>query len=216
MKKTLLTIFCILASLLGMAQNETVYTEPLLVIINDETPEPQDANIVVQDNGNGTINFVLKNFILKAGADETPIGNICVENLAYTVESDGLKHFSYTGSINIQNGDQAGVSEWYGPLLGPIPVVLQGKLNDEKLYVTIDIDMQSVLQQMIHVQLGTDDFVAEVTGDLNNDGSIDISDAVVVLDAMASDVADMKFDLNKDNAVDISDFVVILDLMAQQ
>ena len=54
-----------------------------------------------------------------------------------------------------------------------------------------------------------------VEGDLNGDGSVDISDAVVILDAMASDVPDMKFDLNGDNAVDISDFVVILDIMAQ-
>lgn len=55
-----------------------------------------------------------------------------------------------------------------------------------------------------------------IEGDLNNDGSVDISDAVVILDAMASDEPDSKYDLNGDNAVDISDFVVVLDLMAQQ
>ena len=55
-----------------------------------------------------------------------------------------------------------------------------------------------------------------IEGDLNGDDSVDISDAVVILDVMASDEPDMKFDLNGDNAVDISDFVVILDLMAQQ
>ena len=53
-------------------------------------------------------------------------------------------------------------------------------------------------------------------GDLNGDGTIDIADAVCVLDVMASAEPDMKADLNGDGSVDIADLVVVLDLMAQQ
>ena len=53
-------------------------------------------------------------------------------------------------------------------------------------------------------------------GDLNGDGTIDIADAVCVLDVMASAEPDMTADLNGDGSVDIADLVVVLDLMAQQ
>ena len=53
-----------------------------------------------------------------------------------------------------------------------------------------------------------------IEGDLNGDDSVDISDGVVVLDAIANGDTDSKYDLNKDGFVDISDFVFVLDLMA--
>ena len=140
-----------------------VYTEQLLVTINGETPEPQTADVVVVDNGNGTINFVLKNFILVSGESTIPVGNIVVENIPVVKGSDGLDYISYDDGIIIQPGDLEGVEMWYGPMIceqaGAIPLNLQGKMNDEKLYVTIDIDMKNSLGQVVFVQLGTDDFV---------------------------------------------------------
>ena len=53
-------------------------------------------------------------------------------------------------------------------------------------------------------------------GDLNGDGTIDIADAVIVLNIMASGEENPAADLNKDGAVDIADLVVVLNLMAQQ
>ena len=55
-----------------------------------------------------------------------------------------------------------------------------------------------------------------VSGDLNDDGKVDIADAVTVLNAMAGDEPDMKFDVNGDGKVDIADFVSILNMMAEQ
>ena len=135
-----------------------VYTEQLLVTINGEASEPQMTDITVVDNGDGTINFVLKNFILAGEEEDMPVGNIVVENIPVTEGTDGLDYISYDGSITIQPGDMEGVDMWYGPYIGEIPLKLQGKMNDEKLYVTIDIDMQSTLGQVVYVQLGTDDF----------------------------------------------------------
>ena len=51
-------------------------------------------------------------------------------------------------------------------------------------------------------------------GDLNNDGKVDIADAVTVLNVMAGDEQDLKYDVNGDGKVDIADFVTILNLMA--
>ena len=74
-----------------------VYTEQLLVTINNETSEPQTAEITVVDNGNGTINFVLQNFILISGEEQMPIGNVSVENIPVTEGADGLQYFTFEG-----------------------------------------------------------------------------------------------------------------------
>ena len=54
------------------------------------------------------------------------------------------------------------------------------------------------------------------SGDLNNDGKVDIADAVTVLDYMAASSNAPEADLNGDGKVDIADFVTVLDIMANQ
>ena len=159
MKKLFIVLFFIFANLAVYAKGK-VYTEQIIVTINDESSAPQTADITVVDNGNGAINFELRNFVLVSGDDKMLVGNINVDNLPVVKGEDGLDHISFEGGIMIQPGDMEGVdeSEWFGPELGEIPMKLQGKLNDEKLYVTIDIDMQETLGQVVYVQLGTDDF----------------------------------------------------------
>ena len=55
-----------------------------------------------------------------------------------------------------------------------------------------------------------------VVGDLNGDKKVDIADAVVVLNIMASGEYVAAADLNNDNRIDIADFVAILNIMAAQ
>ena len=201
-----------------------VYTEPLVVTVDGESSEPQDATVTVVSNDDGTINFVLKNFILSMGDSNMPVGNIVVENLPVTKGEDGLDYISYNGNIFIQPGDLAGVDEWYGPMISSlitdedgnptgIPVVLSGKMNDEKLFVTIDIELAG---QVIHVQLGTDDFITTKVGDVNADGDITIADGVAVLNAMAGEEVPGNADVNNDGDITIADFVAVLNLMAEQ
>ena len=194
-----------------------VYTEQLIVTVNGESSEPQLTAVTVYENEDGTIDFELKNFCLSSDGNEIGVGTIALQNLQTTVEADGLTHFSYDGPLVIANGDREGIDMWIGPMLGEIPLKLQGKKNDEKLFVTIDIDMKPTLPQIVNVQLGTDDFAADaITGDLNGDNTVDIADAVSVLNIMAEDGFSPAADINGDGVVDIADFVSILNIMAEQ
>ena len=155
MKKLLLVLICVFTTLMVLAQGK-VYTEQLVVTINGESSAPQLTGVTVIDNGNQTINFELKNFFLSSAETMVPVGNILVENVPVTKGIDGLDHLFFDGNITIQPGDMEGVDMWIGPMFGEIPLKLQGKMNDEKLYVTIDIDMQATMGQVAYVQLGTD------------------------------------------------------------
>lgn len=53
-----------------------------------------------------------------------------------------------------------------------------------------------------------------IKGDLNGDGSVDIADAVEILNVMAGLSANSNADMNGDDSVDIADFVEILNIMA--
>ena len=151
-----------------------VYTEPLVVIVDGESNDPQPTDVTVYNNGDQTVDFELKNFVLGAGEDAVAVGNILVEKLPVTMGSDGLAYISYDGPVNITEGDQEGVNFWLGPQLceafGAIPVKLNAKMNENKLFATIDIELPlGEATQVIHVQLGTDDFSVEPEGKVYTD-----------------------------------------------
>ena len=157
MKKLLLIISCVFTVLTAFAESK-VYNEQLVVTVDGQSADPQMAGVTVVDNGDGTINVVLNNFFLSNAETSIPVGNIAVENLSVTPGADGLGYITFDGSITIQPGDMEGVEYWVGPTVGEIPMKLKGKLNESKLYVTIDIDMKESIGQIVYVQLGTDDF----------------------------------------------------------
>ena len=168
MKKFLLMMLAVcLVPVMGMAETKT-YTDNLVVTINGESTDPQPTSILFTDNGDGTCNFALNNFCLGSGADAIGVGNISLENLVLT-ENKGFSTFTYNGIINISKGDDPNIpaDEWLGPMLGDVPLVLKGEVSDDKIYVSIDIDMTSSLDQMIYVKLGTDNIAyKEYTEDL--------------------------------------------------
>ena len=158
MKKTLLTLFCAFTTLMLSAQSAKTYSDNLVVTVNDLSTPPIPADVLVIDNGDGTINFALKNFCLVLGDNSMPVGNIAIDNLKLEDAEDGLKSFSYNGPLTIAEGDMEGVDSWMGPLLGELPLELSGKLSDDKLYVAISLNLIDMLGQVIYVQFGTDDF----------------------------------------------------------
>ena len=104
-------------------------------------------------NDDGTYNFNLKNFMLKAGEQTMGIGNIELKDLK-AAKSDKGDVVSTHQDIAITAGDDPNVSNWMGPQLGTIPLDLKLLVNDKKLYTLIDIDMQKTLEQTIHVTFG--------------------------------------------------------------
>lgn len=156
MKKILLSVvFCAL-SVLGFAESKT-YTDDLVVTINDLSSPAQKADIQVELLENNKCNLSLKNFCLGAGEDIFYVGNIVLNDIELT-EADGYKTFEVEQNIKITPGDLPDVEEtdWIGPRLKDVPIKMTGKINDEKLYCLIDIDMLSTLQQIIKVTFGSD------------------------------------------------------------
>ena len=166
MKQTLLSIAIALAAFLGFnieagAQTTKTYTDDLIVTINGESTEPQSTTVSVEFLENGNINFLLKNFNLMG---EINVGTIEINDIQ-VVHGRRFGSFLYKDDINILPGDVEGVaeSEYLGPMISPIPLKLKGKVSDDKLFVTIDIDMTSTLGQVIYVTFGTDFPALEVT-----------------------------------------------------
>lgn len=149
MKKTLLSLALALLSSLSMSAND--YIDTLVVTVNG-TATRQTATINVVKNDDGTYNFNLKNFMLKAEGQTMNIGNIELKNLKAAKSNKG-DVVTFNDSIKIENGDDPTIT-WVGPSLPKIPLNLKLLVNDEKLYTLIDIDMQKTLEQTIHVTFG--------------------------------------------------------------
>lgn len=160
MKKLLLIAITALTSLVAMAETKT-YTDDLVVTINGESTDPQSTTVKVECLENGNINFLLKNFAL---GGEINVGTIEINDLP-VVQGRRFNSFLFKGDVNIKPGDLDGVAEeeYIGPIISPIPLKLKGKMNDEKLYVSIDIDMTETLGQIIYVSFGSDFPALEVT-----------------------------------------------------
>lgn len=155
MKKTLLTFCLSLCALCGMAQTQTNYNEKLVVTIDNVSTDSIPAAITVVDNGDGTCDFSLKNFILADDESSMAIGNVDLKGVKME-KVDGVSNISTNQKIVIQPGDDPNYGEdaWLGPMLGEVPIVLTGKLTATALYVNIDIDMSETLQQIINVVVG--------------------------------------------------------------
>ena len=149
MKKTLLSLALALLSSLSMSAKD--YTDKLVVTVNG-TATRQTATISVDKNNDGTYNFNLKNFKLKAEGQTMSIGNITLNNLK-AAKSDKGDVVSTHQDITITKGDDPNVDTWMGPMLGNIPLDLKLLVNDEKLYTLIGIDMK-MLNQKILVTFG--------------------------------------------------------------
>ena len=149
MKKTLLSLALALLSSLSMSAKD--YPDKLVVTVNGLSTQ-QNATISVDKNDDGTYNFNLKNFMLKAGEQTMSIGNITLNNLKAAKSNKG-DVVTFNDSIKIENGDDPTIT-WVGPSLPKIPLKLKLLVNEEKLYTLIDIDMQKTMGQTIHVTFG--------------------------------------------------------------
>lgn len=157
MKKFILSLICAIVAALGATAQ--TFTDNLLITVDGETSDPQEATVLFTDNGNGTCNFTLLNFCLGSGDEALPVGNIEIKDLPLSAAESGIRTFSYNDNLLITAGNLDGVAEedWFGPMLGEIPLELSGKVNDSKIYVLIDINLEA-LNQIVRVTFGDDNF----------------------------------------------------------
>lgn len=197
MKKILLTMICALVSVMGMAQMTKPFVDKLVVTINGESTAPQSTTVNLTLNEDNTCDFSLNNFMLDGGdGNMMPVGNIFIAGLPLSLSEEGYYTFSYEGNLIISEGDIEGYDTWLGPLLGEIPLKLNGKATMDKVYVTIDIDMMESLEQIIYVTFGTD-FGAE------EDLGMPFTDALVVTingESTAPQQTTVYLSLNEDNS----------------
>ena len=131
--------------------NDHLYIDDIEFVYPEEGPEPViydkyisvdhstpvAAPIEVTYNEDGTIDFGLKNFGLDLGGTYANVGNISVPGLA--IDEDG--NFSFNGTIQITEGDLAGVNLWVGPTLGDINLDMAGTITEDYFYVHLDINV---------------------------------------------------------------------------
>ena len=135
------------------------YTDQLVVTVNGVSSE-QEATINLKQASDGLYTFSLKNFCLESKDDDgnvsrIGVGNIVLPNLQGTA-ADGVNTIKFDGNITIAEGDDPNVAFWMGPMIGEVPIVMEARFNDEKLYCEIHIDLMATLEQMVEVTFGTD------------------------------------------------------------
>ena len=133
--------------------SSTDFTDNLVVVINGENTTPQETTITVAKYNDDTYTLSLKNFMLVAGEDVLPVGNIVLEGLTAT-EENGTMSFFTAQTIEIQPGDTGSEEDWLGPMLGEVPIEMTAKVSGGKMKCEIDIDMTGSLGQVINVYFG--------------------------------------------------------------
>lgn len=125
-----------------IVKEQTNFTDGLSVKIEGGGTFPiSDATIQLVKELDGSYSFQLKNFSLAQG--QIPVGTIRIKNL--TIDGN---HITAKQTINIENGDDATVESWIGPMLQDVPVELDATRNGDKLVAKIFIDFSDM---KIHV-----------------------------------------------------------------
>lgn len=134
--------------------------EQYVVTINGETQEPKIADVTLTSNGDGTYIFTLPDFVLYTFSRELYVGDISLEDV--TINDDGTFHKEGNFDVPEKNipSELAALASYFKN----IPYILDGKVNNDKLYATIDIthSMGSMGIYTANVVAGTDDFIAAV------------------------------------------------------
>lgn len=125
-----------------IVKEQTNFTDGLSVKLEGSGTFPiSDATIQLVKELDGSHTFQLKNFSLAQG--QIPVCTIRIKNL--TIDGN---HITAKQTINIENGDDATVEGWMGPMLQDVPVELDATRNGDKLVAKIFIDFSGM---KIHV-----------------------------------------------------------------
>ena len=148
--KKIFTLMMLAAS--SAAAMATDYNDQLVVVMNGMEIANKPSTISVNQNEDKTYKLSINNFVLAPGMS---VGNIVVDNVK-GVEADGATYLATNQTIQITPGDLEGVgpSDWTGPKLGDVPVVVKAEVRGDKLTAIIDINM-ALMNQVINVTFGS-------------------------------------------------------------
>lgn len=241
--KKLFTLIATVACALAMTAAQ--YTGQLTVGVTSDgetTRFQQETTITLEENEDGTYNFTLKNFALKGDDSTLGVGNISIENQPAT-EVAGFKNIVYKDEVTITEGDDPTVEEWFGPMLGGVPLDMFTTFNDQALSVSISINL-TILPQAIDVKftginpeaMGGDTSeleariselegqVSTLQGQLDQAGTDketlqnqidDLNNQITALNTELEGYKNLKYgDVNKDNAVTSADISEVVNVIA--
>ena len=179
MKKIFTLIAAAAVSLAAMA---TDYTGNITVSINGEG-STQQTTIKVEQNEDETYKLSINNFLLTTPDTTIPVGNIVLDNMkGYTIA--GVTNVVADQAILIEPGNIDGLSEsdWFGPVLGEVPIILAAQFDNTNAKADIDIDLSDPekLGQFINVKFNTREEGTGIYGDVNGDGEVTGSDVTSI------------------------------------
>lgn len=117
----------------------TEYKGNLTVTMGTSSFPTQETSIYITEQTDGKYTLTLKNFTLMGKG----VGTIIVKDVEGT-EQDGKIRLQSSQTIEIQKGDDPNISDWMGPDLGSVPVVIDATMTDAELNASITINMLGV------------------------------------------------------------------------
>ena len=147
--KRLFTLF--VGAMTALCSMATDYTDSLEVIVNGESAV-QKATISVTQQTDGKYTLSLNNFVLQSEGTVIPVGNIVLTDIE-GIKENGVTTFKINRDITIADGNDPSVEMWMGPMFGNVPINTIAEIRGDKLYVVIDIYLES-LGQTIKVIFG--------------------------------------------------------------
>ena len=129
------------------------YTDTYVVTMDGAVVQEATETVYVTETAPNTYTLEINNLVLGT----IQVGNIVVPDIkTYDSTSGNYEEFSINTTVTIEKGDLGGI--WAGPSLGQVPITVYGKINEEKLYVNLDM---TVMGKSVNVRFGTDNFNEE-------------------------------------------------------
>ena len=142
-------------------KNMAFAAEQYVVSTNGTPRDPQTANVTLVGEADGTYTFTLPNFVLHTNMADLPVGDLRLEGI--TIYDDGT--FSEDNVFSVPDENIPSILGTYSDKLKNVAYTLDGKVNGDRLYATIeDININlgaPFPAYQISIEVGTDDFIAQ-------------------------------------------------------
>lgn len=141
----------LLVAMTAVVARATDYVVPVTVVVNGVTSEQLGEFSIVENDGLYDVN--LKNFMLDSENGPMGVGNVELKGIQPYQDGKATLFLSME-TVTITDGDDPNIDIWMAGMLPPVNVLLRGKIEDEHLYMNLDIDLMETMGQVIQVTVG--------------------------------------------------------------